>query len=95
MNDEILKEILEKVEDNTRAIKKINNRLRLQNVVGAIKWLVYFGVIAFVYNYAMMNVQKVLDLYSSVKDTTETVSEMKEKTTSLDFKSMLDLFSRK
>ncbi len=94
MNDEILKEILEKVEENQRAIKKINNRLRLQNVVGAIKWLVYFGVIAFIYNYAMMNVQKALDLYSSVKDTTETVSEMKEKTTSLDFKSMLDLFNR-
>lgn len=94
MNDEILKEILTKVEENHRAIKKINARLRLQNVVGAIKWLVYFGVIAFIYNYAMMNVQKALDLYSSVKDTTETVSEIKEKTTSLDFKSMLDLFNR-
>ena len=95
MNDEILKEILAKVEENHRAIKKINARLRLQNVAGAIKWLVYFGVVAFIYNYAMMNVQKALDLYSSVKDTTETVSEIKEKTTSLDFKSMLDLFSRK
>lgn len=94
MNEEILKEILAKVEDNTRAIKKINSRLRLQSAASLIKWLVYFGVIAFVYNMAITNLSKVTDLYSSVKSTSDTVTELKDKTSSLDVKSMLDLFNR-
>ncbi len=94
MNDEILKQILEKVEDNSRMIKKINSRMRTQGIISATKWIVYIIILYVTYSFAMTNLAKVTDLYSSVKSTSDTVTDLKEKTSSLDVKSMLDLLNR-
>jgi hypothetical protein len=91
---ELLEEIHQMLSENNATLHKIHNRGRWAAIIGSFKWIVYIGLLAGSYYYIQSNLGNLLNVYTGFQDSTNTINEIKEKSTSLDVQSVLDLLGR-
>lgn len=91
---ELLEEIHEMLAQNNSTLHKIHRRGRFAAMLGAFKWVIYIVLLLGTYYYIQSNLGNVLSVYTGIKDSSDTVNEIKEKGSSLDVQSVLDLLGR-
>ncbi len=91
---ELLEEIHEMLSQSNKTLHKIHTRGRFAALFGALKWVIYIVLLLGTYYYIQSNLGNILSVYTGIKDSTDTVNEIKEKSSSLDVQSMLDLLGR-
>lgn len=88
---ELLEDLREKVQENTRITKKLLTRARMQNVFFFIKWFIYVGALIGLYSFLSPQIDKLISTYKTLADGAESINEIKNENSSLDLKNMLDL----
>ncbi len=91
---ELLEEIHQMLSENNKTLHKIHNRGRWATIIGSLKWVVYIGLLAGSYYYIQSNLGNLLNVYTGFQDSANTINEIKEKGSSLDVQSVLDLLGR-
>lgn len=76
---ELLEELYLLVQEDHRNIQKLRNRVRLQNIMGIIKWVIYIGVAVGLYTYLQPFFLSIGDTYATLKDSASTITELKGK----------------
>jgi len=91
---ELLEEIHEMLTENNKTVRKIHSRGRWAAIIGSLKWVVYIGLLAGSYYYIQNNLSNVLNVYTGLQESNDTLNQIKDKTSSLDVQSVLDLLGR-
>jgi hypothetical protein len=73
-----LKDIEETVEDNNRMLRKIRKKEIWNFWFNIIKILIFIGVFYYGYLFIQPYLEKIFELYTSIKDTAGTAGEIKE-----------------
>lgn len=76
---ELLEEIYERQEEDRKLLKGMRNRIRFQNFLGIMKWIIYIAIAVGLYTYLQPFFDSILDTYKSLQDSAQTVAEIKAK----------------
>jgi hypothetical protein len=76
---ELLEELYLLVEDNRQMIKGLRARVRWQNIIGILKWVIYIGVAVGLYTYLQPFVENITNTYSSLQDSASAIGEIRAK----------------
>lgn len=88
---ELLEEISAELRENTRMTRALLHRARFQNVAFFLKWLIYIGIAIGVYSYLSPFIDQLVETYSALQESANSINEIKEKSASLNLNSVLDL----
>ena len=82
---ELIEEVYLLVQENRHDIKKLRSRIRWQNIIGILKWVVYIGLAIGLYAYLQPFIESIIETFSSLKDGASSLKELQGKFPSFPF----------
>lgn len=76
---ELLEEMYLLSKEDHKIVKSLQSRIRIQNVVNILKWVVYIGVAVGLYSYLQPFLNGIMDTYGALQDSTAAIGELKDK----------------
>jgi len=76
---ELLEELYLLVQENRKDIKKLRSRIRWQNIVGILKWVIYIGIAIGLYAYLQPFIISIGETFSSLKEGAASIEDLKDK----------------